>query len=47
LNRTAHIAGGTPWSCRLAEGDQWLASMPAFRESFLELCRYFDCCNST
>jgi hypothetical protein len=32
----------TPWKCRLSPGIFWLSSVPKFRDSFVELCRYLD-----
>jgi glycosyltransferase domain-containing protein len=42
LNKEAEllVKNGPGWKCRLPSGFQWMASVPKFRSTFLEVCEY-------
>jgi len=42
LDREVREACTTPWKCRLPGSLRWLAAVPEFHSSYLELCRYLD-----
>lgn len=42
LNYEVRRACRVPWKCHLSKRILWLAAVPEFRESFLELCSYLD-----
>jgi glycosyltransferase domain-containing protein len=42
LNHNVKKTCRTPWKCRLHLPLWWLATVPEFRSSFLELCHYLD-----
>jgi glycosyltransferase domain-containing protein len=42
LDREVRRTCATPWKCRIPGSLRWLASVPQFRESYLELCNYLD-----
>lgn len=42
LNNAAAALGGRPWKARIPQSIEWVRDHPAFKNSYLELCKYLD-----